>query len=93
MKEYKNFLPFIKIIMKVVGILIIIFLIYLLLINMLNPENINIKNSTRRKISEKIKDENKKKNNMYLTKTSKSIKLYGEKINDNLKNYFSKSKK
>ena len=61
MNNYKIILPYVKISMKVIGILIIIFLIYLVMISLVNPDNIDIKNSNRRKINEKIKENNVKK--------------------------------
>lgn len=93
MNNYKIILPYVKMSMKVIGILIIIFLIYLVMISMVNPDNIDIKNSNRRKITEKIEENNIKKNNMYLKKKNDSLKTFGITINDNVKNFFNNRKK
>ena len=63
------------------------------MISLVNPDNIDIKNSNRRKINEKIKENNVKKNNMYLKRKNESLKLYGKKINLNVKNFFNKRNK
>jgi hypothetical protein len=93
MKDLKNFnflLPYLKIFMKIIGILIIIFSVYIVGISFMDPEKIQIKNSNRRKINEKIDKDNINKENMFLKRRNQDLKSLNNKINSNIKNFFAK---
>lgn len=93
MKNSKIILPYLKVLMKIFGILILVFCIYIIGISFMNPETIQIKNSNRRKINEKIENDNIKKNNMFIKKKNRDLKSFNKKLNSNIKSFFSKEEK
>ena len=93
MKDFVNtkvLLPYLKVVMKVIGILILIFSVYIVGISFMDPEKIQIKNSNRRKINEKIEKDNITKNNMFLKRKNQDLKTFNKKLNTNIKNFFRK---
>ena len=68
---------YVSIALKIIGSLIILYIIFLIIVLCINTDNLKIKNSDKRKISEKYKK-------MKRNKMSEKLISYGKKIGEKM---------
>ena len=66
--------PYLTTSLRVLVILFIVMIIFTIIIFFMNPDNIEIKNSNRRKIEEKIKDTDQNHKNNYFKKKTNNLR-------------------